>query len=308
MWRPRRPYATDDYALGMWRTSRDRASRLRHVEMNAPGLVNVLTVDIDQPDALLRAVWDRDGWRPNVVVENPLNGHAHAIWALQAPVPTTEYARRKPLALAAALTEGLRRSVDGDAGYSGLMGKNPLHADWNAHQFTDHLYLFEELQEHLDAAGFMPSPSWSRSKARNTTGLGRNCHLFETVRTWAYPQINHCWGDPQKLGELILNHALTMNLEFPEPLPTSEVRAVAASITRWITTRSKMWRDGKAASDARFSARQARRGVRSGRVRQDAAQQRYERIRQLSGQGMSQRQIAAALGCSQGTVANALKR
>ncbi|WP_246014319.1 replication initiation protein [Corynebacterium endometrii] len=46
---------------------------------------NLLVVDIDHDDALLRTMWDRDGWRPNAVVENPANGHAHAVWALAAP-------------------------------------------------------------------------------------------------------------------------------------------------------------------------------------------------------------------------------
>ncbi|WP_246954789.1 replication initiation protein [Brachybacterium sp. Marseille-Q7125] len=56
---------------------------------------------------------------------------------------------RKPLAYAAAITEGLRRSADGDQGYSGLITKNPEHASWEAHWLTDRLYGLQELQEHL---------------------------------------------------------------------------------------------------------------------------------------------------------------
>ncbi|MDK4238553.1 MULTISPECIES: replication initiation protein [Corynebacterium] len=84
---------------------------------------NLLVVDIDHNDALIRSMWDRESWRPNAVVENPTNGHAHAVWALKAPFARTEYARRKPLAYATAVVEGLRRSVDGDRGYSGLITK-----------------------------------------------------------------------------------------------------------------------------------------------------------------------------------------
>lgn len=74
-------------------------------------------------------MWNRAQWRPNAVVENPANGHAHTVWALAEPFTRTEYAHRAPLAYAAAVTEGLRRSVDGDAAYSGLMTKNPnIHA------------------------------------------------------------------------------------------------------------------------------------------------------------------------------------
>lgn len=42
------------------------------------------------------------------MVENPTNGHAHAIWVLSAPFPRTEYARHKPLTYATAVVEGVR--------------------------------------------------------------------------------------------------------------------------------------------------------------------------------------------------------
>lgn len=90
-------------------------------------------------------MWNRAQWRPNAVVENPANGHAHTVWALAEPFTRTEYAHRAPLAYAAAVTEGLRRSVDGDAAYSGLMTKNPEHTCWANHWVTDHLYTLDEL-------------------------------------------------------------------------------------------------------------------------------------------------------------------
>lgn len=66
------------------------------------------------------------------MVENPANGHAHAVWALTEPVTRTEYAHRKSLALAAAVSEGLRRSVDGDQGYFRAADQEiPVHGAWN---------------------------------------------------------------------------------------------------------------------------------------------------------------------------------
>lgn len=303
LWKPGRPYASDDLLSGIYQTSRDRAQGMRYVEVNPPAISNLLVVDIDHRDSLMRAVWDREGWRPNAVVENPVNGHAHAVWALGTPFPRTEYARRKPLAWAANITEGLRRSVDGDVGYSGLMTKNPLHESWDAHTFSEHLYSFEELTEHLTDAGFMPAPSWKRSKQRNTTGLGRNCHLFETVRTWAYPQINDCWGDPVKLGDRVLNQALVQNVElFPEPLPAAEVKATASSITRWITTRSRMWADGKEASDKRFSDRQRHRVSVTNEPRALAAQLSIVGVTGGEDRQLSAAALAQAAGVGKTTV------
>ena len=191
-WLPLWPLASDDLRQGIYRMSRESALGLRYIEANPQAVSNLLVVDIDHDDARLRAVWDRRAWLPNAVVENPENGHAHAVWALSEPVTRTEYAHRKPLAFAAAITEGLRRSVNGDQGYSGLITKNPTHQTWDAFWLTDHLYSLHELREHLDSAGFMPPPSWTRSRRRRPVGLGRNCDIFESARTWAYREVrNH---------------------------------------------------------------------------------------------------------------------
>jgi len=261
MWLPLWPLASDTLHAGVYRQARGEAMHRRYIETNPRALSNLLVVDIDHEDGALRTLWNRQQWWPNAVVENPTNGHAHAVWALSEPVTRTEYARRKPLAFAAAVTEGLRRSVDGDAGYSGLLTKNPAHDDWDALWCTnDRLYGLDELAEHLTEAGYMPPASWKRTKRRNQVGLGRNCSIFETARTWAYREIRHHWYDPQGLHAAINAHVHELNTEFPEPLPASEARAIAASIHRWITTKSRMWADGPTVYEATFSTIQAARG------------------------------------------------
>lgn len=175
LWLPRKPLATDVLAEGVHHRHRAVALEMRYIEANPPGLSNLLVIDIDHPDALMRALWNRQGWWPNFVVENPANGHAHAAWALAEPVTRTEYARRKPLALAAAVVEGLRRSVDGDQGYSGLITKNPTHSSWEGTWWSDDLYELNGLADRLHEMGALPPEGWRRSKRRNIAGLGRNC-------------------------------------------------------------------------------------------------------------------------------------
>ena len=111
-WLPLWPLASDDLLEGIYRQSRPEALQRRYVEANPQALSNLLVVDIDHGDAALRALGTRP--LPHVIVENPRNGHAHAVWGLREPVTRTEYAHRKPLAFAASVTEGLRRAVDGD--------------------------------------------------------------------------------------------------------------------------------------------------------------------------------------------------
>lgn len=66
---------------------------------------NLLVVDIAHPDALLRAL----------IADNVITPHR---------VRQTQAA-------------GLRRSVDGDKGYSGLMTKTPEHIAWDSHWGQD---------------------------------------------------------------------------------------------------------------------------------------------------------------------------
>lgn len=277
LWLPLWPYASDELWHGIYRMSRSSALGRRYIEANPQAISNLLVVDIDHPDALLRAVSDREGWRPNAIVENPHNGHAHGVWALREPVTRTEYAHKKPLAYAAAVTEGLRRSVGGDKGYSGLLTKNPTHHTWEASWFTDHLYGLDELTHHLTNHGSMPPASWHRTKRRNPVGLGRNCALFEWARGWAYREVRRHWGDPDGLGRAIAARAALINQEeFSEPLPASEVRTLAASIHRWIITKSRMWADGPEAYEAKLSTIQAARGRKSGQARRAVQEQILE--------------------------------
>ena len=279
IWLPRRPLATDDPTTGLTRTSRTLALDRRLIETNPAALTSLLAVDVDHPDALIRALWDRADWLPTVVTENPGNGHAHAIWALTAPVATTEYAHRRPLALAAAVTEGLRRSVDGDPAFGGLITKNPLNQDWIAHWVTSHTYGLNELAGHLDDADLMPPASWRRARRKNPVGLGRNCCLFETARTWAYREARHHWGDPNGLHRAITSTVRDLNQNFSDPLPSSETRAIATSIHKWITTKSRIWKDGPATYEATFITIQSARGKKSGQKRRDISRQREELLK-----------------------------
>ena len=267
LWLPIWPLASDDLKAGIYRGSRQNALQRRYIEANPQAVSNLLVVDIDHEDALLRSIWDREGWRPNAVVENPANGHAHAVWALKEPITRTEYARRKPLAYAAAITEGLRRSVDGDKSYSGLMTKNPEHDHWNATWWSNELYTLPQLDEHLTSHNLMPPASWRRTRRKNPVGLGRNCTIFETARTWAYRaarqiRLRHEHPTPEDstlLYDVISSHVHELNTEFSEPLPAREAQQIATSIHKWITTKFYGWTDSRTVNQATFSAIQSAR-------------------------------------------------
>ncbi|MGJ0595218.1 replication initiation protein, partial [Bifidobacterium longum subsp. longum] len=153
---PQRPLCCDaDYSL-LRRRSRAEALKHTHIETNPSALVNMLVVDIDAAEGRAMALWEHQGMMPNLVMENPANGHAHAAWVLAAPVCRTDVARLKPLKLARSVTEGLRRSCDGDTGYAGLLMKNPLSGAWSSEITAPDAYALDQLRAALEEHGDMP--------------------------------------------------------------------------------------------------------------------------------------------------------
>lgn len=280
---PRRPLCCDDDYAALRRRSRADALRCKHIEANPSALVNTIVVDIDDANAKAMALWGHRGMLPNWIAENPANGHAHAGWVLTYPVPRTDMARLRPLKLLHAATEGLRRSCDGDMGYAGLLMKNPEHPAWASEIVEHDTYDLDDLRAALEEAGDMPPASWRRTKRAQTVGLGRNCALFDKARTLAYryvrrlPDRSEASSEELRLYVRRTCHELNVSL-FPDPLPAREVEDIARSIHKWITTRSRMWRDGAVANAATFVAIQSARGHKGGRENKHDGESRYQQL------------------------------
>ncbi|NIZ93490.1 replication initiation protein [Kineococcus rubinsiae] len=228
-WTPRRPLATDDLALGCWRQSREQALERRYLEHSPKALLSMLVVDVDHRDTLMRAIsLPRHHPEPSWVAEG-VSGRGHVGWVLSAPVCRTDAGRPEPLAFAARVQEGLRRALDGDAGYAGLLTKNPTHEGWYPTWGRAQPY---ELRDLATGLGDL-LPRTLPKRATEATGLGRNVHLFDGLRTWAY-RARYRYDDRLEWEQTVLAVALGINVEFAVPLPSAEVTATAQSVARWV--------------------------------------------------------------------------
>lgn len=283
-WLPQRPLCCDDDYSQLVRRSRTDALRCKHVEANPACQANMIVCDIDDEYGRAMALYEHHGMRPNFIAENPANGHCHAGWVLTEPVCRTDMARLKPLKLLHAVTEGLRRSVDGDEGYSGLLMKNPLSDAWDSDLCREDTYDLPDLVAALEEHGDMPPKSWTRTKRAREVGVGRNCTLFDEARTLAYREVrrlpDRTPASSDLLREYVRRTCHEINASFPDPLPVREVNDTAKSIHKWITTRSRMWRDGAVANAATFVAIQSARGKKSGEARQNAFEEKFAQYAQ----------------------------
>ncbi|OLL89116.1 hypothetical protein Ae356Ps1_6232c [Pseudonocardia sp. Ae356_Ps1] len=275
----RYPLATDDFDAGCRRMPRTAALRRRHIEVNPNPLIRLLVIDVDHPDAVLRALSSLGNHpMPAAIIENPANGHAHAVWPVTVPVNATNYGSRQALCLAQAIEEALRRAVDGDPAYTGRMMKNPLSPDHLCHLLSKRTYTLRQMQGVLAPAGHMPSRGWHAQRRRAPVGYGRNETLFHSVRQFGYRAIRHHWGDPDGFRATVSRELALRNADFSVPLSDNELDHIGKSISGWTIHHSRMWNDGPAVYDATFITIQAARG-RKGAAKGGAA--RAEQSRRL---------------------------
>jgi len=280
------------------------ALKQRHIQINPPSVRFWLAFDIDRRDAA--GAWDQaDLPEPAWTAQNPENGHAHSVWGIEAPVLLDKPDRQKPVRYLAAIEQALKHKLGADVAYGGPTTKNPTHSHWRTFWGRFGVYGLDELADYVDLDRYKPH----RGVNLDEVGLGRNCTLFEHVRQYAYRNLRFYNHDPRAFNQwhrAIFAEAQRRNFDFPEPLPTVEVGHVAKSIAGWT------WRKfDVAASDRRFSEKQARRGKASGQKRRNASQERRERLMPLvatmARQGHSQQVIADTLGIGQKTVSRWLK-
>ena len=220
----------------------------------------------------------------------------HLIYLLTAPVAVSDVARIQPVLFMAAIQEGLRRALEADRGYAGVVVKNPAHKHWQTHTWRAEPYLLEELAEYVALPSLAEMKK--RSKQPDYAGLGRNCTVFEIARTKSYNLVRDYWkpNGAVAFAKAVLELVEASNhTDIGKPLDVRECRAIARSISKWT------WQHF---TPAKFREIQKARGQRKG------AEKRKELLptaQSMAAEGKSLREIGEALGVSFKTVGNWLK-
>ena len=243
---PTKPYCSLGKGTLTFIRSKAHAINFPLIQVNPPHLINYLIFDIDASDAYLR-FFDADLPVPNWISKNPKNGHCHICYALKTPVFKSQSARMKPLRYLAAIEYSYAKKLGADLNYTGLLTKNPLDKDWQTTFLNPFDYELIELADYVDL-------ETKPIASTDVSGVGRNCMMFDIVRFWAYKAIReHLGGGYDTWYAEVLNHAIKANTAFLSPLPYSEVKATAKSVSRWV------WRN-HAEAYAKFIERQSRKG------------------------------------------------
>lgn len=249
---PSRPLCSDDLSHGLWRATLAEALELPYIQANPRQRIWALLFDVDRPLAVLS--WeDANLPPPTWTTQNPKNGHAHLAYALKAPVAKSNAARLRPIRKLARIQHAMTGALAADRAYAGLITKTPMHERWRTAVWRPQPYELGELCDYLPDN--LPLPQ--RIKKSEAFALGRNVFLFESLAQWSYRNRRYAEAFSPWYAAC-LEHAQGVNT-FTTPLPFNEVKATAKSVATWT------WRHfDVAASDARFSAKQAYRGHKGG--------------------------------------------
>lgn len=294
---PRKPYCSDDKSARHIRSLSTAISR-PYIQANPPHLRVWSIYDVDRPGAAL--AWDdADLPPPAWAAANRLNGHAHLVWGLTAPVLVdSPDMRQAPLRYLCAIEAAFRERLQADQGYAGLITKNPAHPLWRTLRGPRLSYELGELADWVDLPRHLPR------RRPEEIGLGRNVTVFDWLRRYAYRHIRHYKADVRNYvlwQDHLYDRALTRNGDLTYPLDSREVYHIAKSVSKWTWRRFDL-----DASDARFSALQAHRGraggLASGVSRAAASEDKRASARLMRQAGHSIRAIAEALGVPRATV------
>ena len=253
--------------------------------------------DVDRVGAAID--WsDRNSPAPNVTVKNPVNGHAHLLYALNIAVRTAPDSSVKALKYAAAIERSLCEKLDADANYSGLICKNPFHLEWQVKEWREEPYSLDELADYLDL-----SASARRSIDKHY-GMGRNCHLFEMTRKWAYRAIRQGWPAFSQWLDAVIQRVEMYNASLPVPLSPPECRAIGKSIAKYTHRNFTPETFAQYVADTHTPEIQAKRGRKGGIAKGEAYDDKRFMALCMLENGYSQKAIAAMLEVSTRTIRN----
>lgn len=296
------PYCTNSKGFCHIRT-KSHAIQHAYIQPNHPAVIKWLVFDIDDPQALF-AYHDNGLPRPQFIIKNPDNGHAHYCYRLTAPVSMWGDSHIKPIEYLRSVYRALAEALGADLSYSGNLIKNPCNPQHETYiTGAKPSYTLAELSEHLD---LITPPT---AEPKNDDYFGRNCAVFNYTRYKAYPLANKL--DENALLKEVLAIATEFNVRFSNPLLPNEIYHIARSITRFCKSpRFGVYND-------EFIERQRTQG-RKGGLKSDSSKggnarsakyaERRKQALTMHKDGITKTKIAEKLGVNRRTVINWIKK
>ena len=297
---PAKPYCSDNLSLGIQIRPKAQALLKKYIQPNHPYYTHFFVFDLDYPTAYVDLFYEMIGVpTPNLVVENPENGHAHFLFKLETPVFLSGNASPKPIRYLNAVYGELREIFGADKAYTGLMSKNPLHEHWRTQELQVEPYSLAGLAQHLE----LKPEIIKQAKVSDDEAFyeGRNHRLFTELKQWAYVAVRDFRGKTyQQWLQSCLDYSMQLNSVLVHPLGYGEIKQIAKSVSKFC------WKND-AYCYAMFIDRQTMKAKVGGTARSANYEPLREQATILYADGMKKKDIALELGVSDRTIRNWLK-
>ncbi len=217
------PYCTNDKGFSHIRT-KSHAIKHAYIQPNHPEIIKWLVFDIDDPQALF-AYHDKGLPRPQIIIKNPENGHAHYAYRLTTPVGNWRKSSQKAMRYLASVQKALRLALEADKSYGGNLVKNPCHTSHEVYLTgAKPSYTLAELAENLDLEPYQAQ------EPANDEGYGRNYSVFQHVRPYGYALASASYSE---IVRQLQSVAEQYNQRFDVPLFPNELKHIVRSIARY---------------------------------------------------------------------------
>lgn len=284
----------------------------RYIQHNQPNSLAFMTFDLDYERAIIAHEWE-DILQPSFYVVDKEKTTAHCVYMLENPVHRNDHSRDAPQRLFATIEQLYGEKLKADAGYSGLVMKNPFYSGHRLYYPEETLTVcsLTEMAEYCDFDTYNKQRANKRKAVLSDAySESRNVAVFDLVRKWAYSAIREYWDGSfeawhneciNRVENAWQNIKLSYDAQLHEYL-MSERRATAKSIAKWT------WKHITPSSFASYVAlthlphQQAKRGIKSGQARLALSSDKREQAIDLNNNGMKQKDIAELLGVSKGTI------
>ena len=224
---PKKPYCTNGKGF-CYPRAKHQAIKYSYIQPNHPAVIQWLVFDLDYDQALF-AYFDNNVIRPQLIIKNPENGHAHYCYRLSEKVGLWGNSSVRAIKYLDAVYNALKRKLEADLSYSGNLVKNPTQKEWQTYSTgAKYSYTLDELANHLD----LETTTIDSFQANDDEYyFGRNHEIFERTRLQTYPIAQQY--SYEGLYRVVLAIAEDENSRFNNPLPHNELTHIARSITRF---------------------------------------------------------------------------
>ena len=239
---PRQMLVSNDLKYGLQAEAKTTGVRRRYIQFNHSNVTKLMVFDVDNPVSLYD--WKYlDVPRPNILVINPKNNHAHFIYLLNEEnfVCRTENGKLKNILIYESIYSQLCRLLNADHRFVQKIMKNPFYNGWNTQVLHEDTYTFEDFAKYVDikalknfsgGQAYRTDESWSRESE------GRNCTVFERTRFYAYAVLRSFNNgatneDCRNFYNAVKTYAQNINKTFDDVLSEREIAATVKSIANW---------------------------------------------------------------------------